>query len=270
VIPAPPPGARAELPPPRPDLADPVVAARPAVTWGWLEAIGIFVIGYIVIASVLAGAIVFTIAGIDDAGDLEGSLELVLTIVVDVVFIGLMIAWLSRRHPGWVRALGVPAKGARLRAIAWGAGMGVLLYPTIAIVIGIPFSLLLEAISGEQATTPDQLPAELSVGGQVLAVVLAVFAAPLMEELFYRGVLFRSIRDRHGFWVGALISAVVFGAVHYVASPWQDALLLQSVMVFTGFAFAWIYERGGTIVGSIAAHTVFNMIGVTLILSGAA
>lgn len=270
MIPAPPPGARAELPPPRPDLPEGYDSGRSTVTWGWLEAVAIYVIGYILLASVFAGAIVFTLAGIDDAGDLEGSIELVLTIVVDAVFIGLMVLWLSRRHPGWVRALGVPPKGGRLRAVAWGAGMGVLVYPAIAIVVGVPMSLLLEAVSGEPTTAPDQLPAQLSAGGKVLAVVLAVVAAPLMEELFYRGVLYRSIRDRHGFWAGALISAVIFGAVHYVASPWQNAVLLQSVMVFTGFAFAWIYERGGTIVSSIAAHVVFNVIGVTLILSGVA
>jgi hypothetical protein len=146
--------------------------------------------------------------------------------------------------------------------------MGVLLYPAIAIVVALPIKLILEALSGETASTPEQVPSDLSSAGKVLAVVLAVVFAPLMEEFFYRGLLFRSIRDRHGFWLGAAISGALFGLVHYVPSPWQDAVFLQSAMVFTGIAFAWLYERRRTIVASIAAHVVFNVIGITIILAG--
>jgi membrane protease YdiL (CAAX protease family) len=62
------------------------------------------------------------------------------------------------------------------------------------------------------------------------------------------------------------VSALLFGLVHFVPAPWQDFVLLQSIMVFTGLALAWVYERRGTIVASIAAHMVFNIIGITFIL----
>ena len=268
MIPAPPPGAADELPP-RPDVPG-VEASLPKVSWGWLEAIALYGVGYLLIANILVGAIVFTMAGVDDPSATEGSVGIVATVVVDLVFVGVMVLWLARRHPGWVEALGLPPRGKRLRAFGWGAAMGIVLYPVIAIVIGLPLSLLLEALSGEPASAPEQVPTDLSSAGKVLAVILAVAIAPVMEELFYRGVLFRSIRDRHGFWAGALLSAVLFGVVHYLPSPWQDAVLLQGAMVFTGFAFAWIYERRGTILASIGAHVVFNVIGIALILSGAA
>jgi membrane protease YdiL (CAAX protease family) len=95
---------------------------------------------------------------------------------------------------------------------------------------------------------------------------LAVFVAPVVEETYFRGILFRSIRDRHGFWPGALISGVVFGLVHFVPSAWQDAVLLQSIMVFTGIALAWIYERRGSLLANVGAHMAFNAIGILLIL----
>jgi membrane protease YdiL (CAAX protease family) len=267
VIPAPPPGRSGELPPPRPDVpGGPAGLVR--VAWGWLEAIALYLVGYLLIANIVAGGIVFTIAGVDDPDGMEGSVGLAATLVVDVVFIAVRVVWLTKRHPGWVRALGWPPRGERLRAFGWGAGMGVLLYPAIAIAIGLPLSFLLEAISGEPATTPEQVPTDLSTAGKAVAVLVAVVAAPLMEEFFYRGVLFRAIRDHHGFWAGALLSALLFGVVHFVPAPWQDTVLLQSAMVFTGFAFAWIYERRGTILASIGAHVVFNVIGITLILGG--
>ena len=37
-------------------------------------------------------------------------------------------------------------------------------------------------------------------------------------------------------------------------------------MVFTGIGLAWIYERRGTIVASMAAHMAFNVVGLVVIL----
>jgi membrane protease YdiL (CAAX protease family) len=45
------------------------------------------------------------------------------------------------------------------------------------------------------------------------------------------------------------------------------SLLLMGVMVFTGVALAWFYERRGNIVASMVAHATFNVIGLTLILA---
>jgi membrane protease YdiL (CAAX protease family) len=78
--------------------------------------------------------------------------------------------------------------------------------------------------------------------------------------------LFRSVRDRHGFWIGAIVSGLLFGAAHYIPAAWQDTVLLQSIMVFTGVALAWIYERRGNLVANVAAHMAFNAVGVALIL----
>jgi membrane protease YdiL (CAAX protease family) len=142
----------------------------------------------------------------------------------------------------------------------------VILYPTIAIGVGLLLELLFDLFSSTPVQAPAQLPEGLSRGGEVLSVVLAVFVAPVVEELFFRGVVFRSVRDRYGFAVGAIVSAIVFGLVHYVPSPWRDAALLQSAMVFTGLALAWIYERRGTILAPIAAHMAFNTIGIWIIL----
>jgi membrane protease YdiL (CAAX protease family) len=59
----------------------------------------------------------------------------------------------------------------------------------------------------------------------------------------------------------------LFGLAHYVPSPWRDAVLLQTIMVFTGIGLAWIYERRGNVVANIAAHMTFNTIGIVLILA---
>jgi membrane protease YdiL (CAAX protease family) len=98
-----------------------------------------------------------------------------------------------------------------------------------------------------------------------VAAIYAVVIAPVVEEFFFRGLIFRSIRDRHGFWVGAPISAVLFGSVHYVGGTGADAVVLPIVMTLTGLGLAWIYERRGALGAPIGAHMAFNVIGIALI-----
>lgn len=276
MIPEPPPGAGPPAPP-RPDLqvgppppdSEAAVPSGPrgipAVTWGFWEALLIWLAGNIGVGLVVA-VIVFSIAGVDAAGDVgEGMASIVATLVADAAFVGVIAGWLSARHKGWFAALGIPRRGRWLVQVGWGALGGLLLYPAI-LVVAIPLQIFFQLFSQASVSTPEQVPSDLSTLGKVLTVVLAVVVAPITEELFYRGVLFRSVRDRHGFWPGALASAALFGLVHYVPAPWQDFMLLQSIMVVTGIGLAWIYEWRGTIVASIAAHMVFNIIGITFIL----
>jgi membrane protease YdiL (CAAX protease family) len=267
-------------PPPRPDLrdgAEPDALALdlgrrgpkglPAVTWRWWEAIGLYLIGNLVIGELLVAGIAFAVMGVHTIP--EGGADtptVIATIAADVAFFLVLAGWLTWRHSGWRDALGVPRRATALvREALWGVMAGAVLYFAVAIVVAVPLTILFNAFSSTEVSTPEQVSADVSTGGKVLAVVLAVAIAPIAEELFFRGVLFRSIRDRRGFAVGAVVSALLFGLVHYVPSPWKDALLLQSIMVFTGFALAWIYERRGSIAANMAAHVTFNAIGITLI-----
>jgi membrane protease YdiL (CAAX protease family) len=54
-----------------------------------------------------------------------------------------------------------------------------------------------------------------------------------------------------------------------VGEPFADAMVLPLVMTVTGIGLAWIYERRQSLLAPIAAHMVFNAIGLVLILSGA-
>jgi membrane protease YdiL (CAAX protease family) len=267
-------------PPPRPDLlglATPGTLETeperggpkglPAVTWRWWEAIGLYLIGNLLIGEIVVAGIAFALMGVHTIP--EGGADtptVVATLADDVAFFVVLAAWLTWRHPGWRDMLGVPRRAATLvREALWGVVAGVVLYFAVAIVVAVPLTILFNAFSSTEVSTPEQVSPDVSVWGKILAVVLAVAIAPIAEELFFRGLLFRSIRDRRGFATGAVASAALFGLVHYVPSPWKDALLLQSIMVFTGFALAWIYERRASIAANMVAHMTFNAIGITLI-----
>ena len=237
-------------------------------SWSWWEAVLLFIVGNFLIGGILVAGIVLVALGevpSDTGGlDLPG---IVASMAADVTFVAVMVGYMNWRHPGWMAVSGLSERGRRLRDAAWGAAAGLLLYPVVSLGVGIVVTILFRALfPGEDVQAPDQLSEGLSLTGKVLATVLAVGIAPFTEELFFRGLLYRSLRDHHGVPIAIIVSSVLFGLVHVTLAPWRDVVLLQSVMVFTGVGLAWIYERRG-LYASVAAHTVFNVIGVVLIFA---
>jgi len=94
-----------------------------------------------------------------------------------------------------------------------------------------------------------------SAAGIVLFVLVAVIMAPLFEETFFRGFLFRGFASSWGWVWGALASATVFGLAHLQLSVFVPLFAL-------GFALAWVYKRTGSLWTSIALHALFNAISV--------
>jgi membrane protease YdiL (CAAX protease family) len=157
------------------------------------------------------------------------------------------------------------AKG--LRDASVGFGLGALLYLVIGVVVAVPLLWLFRRVFGADVTPPEQIPGGLSINAKILTAFLALVLAPITEELFYRGIFYRSLRDRHGVVVGAVVSGLLFGVSHVVDAPWRDVVFLQTLMVFTGVGLALIYERRANLVADIAAHVAFNVIGIVIIFS---
>jgi len=250
--------------PPRPDLpaqgaSIPEMPApeRPLATWRWWEALLVYLL--IMVVSAFAALPIFQVIRSRGLANLSASA------VIAVVNVGLLVLWLQRFHPRWREVIGLPRPiWPEVRA---GTGFGALLYPVVVFGVGIALNLLLQLVTGRTIRSPRQLPTHLSAAGVAVSIAYSLVIAPIHEELFFRGILFRSLADRYGFAAGAGGSGLAFGLIHYVPGPVYGSLLLMGVMVFTGVALAWFYQRRGNIVASMVAHATFNVIGLTLILS---
>jgi membrane protease YdiL (CAAX protease family) len=246
--------------------ADTLRDGRPKVTWSWWEALLAWFVANVVVAQFLVGGIVLVVAGLElDAGAATGT-ALALTAITTVVGTAGLVVWLRWRHPGWRDAIRLVPAARRFREWAIGYALGFALYPAVALGAALLVGLVLEAIAGRSVEPPEQISTDLTTAGQVLAVVVTLLIAPVAEEFFFRGILFRSIRDRHGFWPGAIVSSVLFGLAHFVAAPWPDTVFLQAVMVFTGLGLCAIYEWRGNLLANVATHMAFNSVGIVLIL----
>lgn len=107
-----------------------------------------------------------------------------------------------------------------------------------------------------------------------LAFLMAAVAAPLVEELLFRGTIGEGIRQR-SMARGAVISSVLFSVAHggalaglVVALATGDAVFMTPFIYYFvgGLVFFALYVKRG-LVASIAAHAVFNgVIVVTAVL----
>jgi uncharacterized protein len=79
-------------------------------------------------------------------------------------------------------------------------------------------------------------------------------SAPVIEEIFFRGLLYRALRNRMRILPAALMAGFVFGAVHGMAYPLDT---LPPRMVF-GVIACLLYERTGSLYPSMALHGLID------------
>lgn len=99
-------------------------------------------------------------------------------------------------------------------------------------------------------------------------VVLAVFAlavsAPIVEEIFFRGLLYRSLRNRLAVVPAVLIAGIMFGLVHITSYP-LDTLPVKAAF---GVITCLLYERTGSLLPGIGLHSFVDASSTDLSLTG--
>jgi len=91
----------------------------------------------------------------------------------------------------------------------------------------------------------------------VLVFVLAAVVAPIGEELFFRGHLFRWSATRCGSTYAYALTAVIFAVLH-LNPPAIPSLAIAATIL------AWSYDRWRTLTVPIVAHMTMNGIVFTL------
>jgi membrane protease YdiL (CAAX protease family) len=112
--------------------------------------------------------------------------------------------------------------------------------------------------SGDFAGVADQGTAVI-----VLAGFLAVVGAPVVEEVFFRGFLYRSFRNRLGIVSSCVIAGTLFGLGHT-----QYPLVVRPELAFFGVVACLLYERTGSLLPGIAMHSFVDASGFDAGLTG--
>ncbi len=84
-------------------------------------------------------------------------------------------------------------------------------------------------------------------------------AGPVVEEIFFRGFAYGAARKRYGPVVAMLLTSFIFSVMHL---SWLAFLPI----FFLGIFLAYLYEKTGSLVPSMSAHILHNVIMVCLTL----
>ena len=93
----------------------------------------------------------------------------------------------------------------------------------------------------------------------LLYFINLVIAAPLIEELFFRGYLLDKIRTQHSDIFAIMITGLFFGLIHW--TPYWDFWDFSPIL-FTGIGgvlYAWLRIKTGSIWPSIICHSIWNL-----------
>jgi membrane protease YdiL (CAAX protease family) len=101
------------------------------------------------------------------------------------------------------------------------------------------------------------------VSVRVVILLTTVFIVPVFEEFLFRGLFQTTVRSLlenwqsrlkggKGAWAAIAISSALFATVHSTAAHWPALFVLSMCM---GYA----YEKSGSLLRSIAVHSLFNL-----------
>ena len=198
----------------------------------------------------LMGALVIGVIG-SAAGssfaDPSPAVSISATIVQDLSFIGAALLFAN------IAARPLPEQFG-LRPTRFWPAVG---WMAVAFAAFYVFTLIWVAILG---VSPDdtKLPDELGVKDSTYALLAVAFlvavVAPMAEEFFFRGFFYGALRNWKGPWPAAVLTGLVFGAIHLGSA--EAAFLLP--LGFFGFSLCLLRERTGSLYPGIALHCINN------------
>jgi membrane protease YdiL (CAAX protease family) len=126
-----------------------------------------------------------------------------------------------------------------------------------AMVFGNDLVLILESFMPHSMLDEYAKVEKIIYGSSFIVVLLSSgLLGPIVEELVFRGVVYKRLRKCFGFFASAFFSAIIFGFFHLNMVQFFYAFIMGVIMAF-------VFERYG-IIGSSIMHMTANTIGVVI------
>jgi len=182
----------------------------------------------------------------------------------------ILVLWLRLRQQkrGWdLFGLGSPLRRNAASSIATGLAVGV-----VAVVLSSLIGLLQERTGFDDFLVKHHLgdpkaqakalidPLKTAPAWVVAATVLiGTFLAPAVEELFFRGYIFRAVASRKTLLAAYLTSGLAFAAAHLLVDQFIPLFVIGLLLCFA-------YQRTGNLLANFTAHAFNNGVAFSLFL----
>lgn len=157
----------------------------------------------------------------------------------------------------------------KVHSVTWSEFLGLndsklknaLLLALVTVLFALPLTLWLNELSriaithfiGEPDAQPTMQVLEMtqSLGQKICFGFTAIFMAPLVEEILFRGVIYRTGKQLGYPLLSLLVSSMVFSAIH-------GSLMTFVPLTIFAIILALLYDRTDNLLAPITAHSLFN------------
>ena len=227
-------------------------------TWGIPDALVGWGIAFLF--AQLVGGVVLVAGGFTTKAEIEAApltWTMAASLPIWIAFVTITVVVGNRKGNGWISDFHVA-----LRAIDVPVGIvaGVLAQFVLVPLISFPI-LRVTGQDADDLAKPAQDLADKAhgAGGALLFLLVVGVIAPIAEELFFRGLLFRALEKRWNQWWALGLSSAFFGLTHF--EPLQFLPLTAA-----GAVFGLLVIRSGRLGPAIIAHMAFNISTVVMLL----
>ncbi len=132
---------------------------------------------------------------------------------------------------------------------------------SLSLTLGLNNLITISGISAYDSAYEETMNSLYSASLPVQVICLGILI-PICEEMVFRGLMFRRLRQSGVFLVSAAYSSIVFALLH--------VNMVQMLYAFAqGFVFCWLYEKYGSVKAPILAHITSNLLAVILTYTNA-
>ena len=168
---------------------------------------------------------------------------MLITVVSNLLYVLLVFIFFLVRKKSFFREIGVAKLS--LRTVVASLSIGAALNILVSLVMNyIPFPEKWWDAYIESSSS-------LSEDVTALTVFLAVVAAPIAEEILFRGLIFTRMARGSNLYIAAFISSLVFGVMH--------GTIIWTIYTFVvGVVLVWLFVKTRSLIAPILAHFAFN------------
>lgn len=217
----------------------------PIFEWRWPEAVATLGLSGFFLAGALASF------GGKPGAVTVGSLQASLALYAAIVLLAVGFLVFRNNNPADVFGL-APEEGWGRIAVA---ALGGLLLALPAVYGGQFLGYQLSGPDSQAQPIVQFLVENKTLDARLMVVLVGGIAAPLTEEVIFRGCLYGLLRQWWGRLAALAASSLVFALIHGHLASLPALFLLAAALVL-------IYEATGTLWAPIAAHALFNGINI--------
>lgn len=232
-------------------VVDEQVKNKNTLTWSQLIYFFVLFFGISIILGAYIG-VVLSFIGFEDTELVEFTTSYFYLILDAIVFFAVLIGYKKMRK-FTVKALdfSVLRKGKTY------------LYVVLSLLIVFCFQLLIIGLLGfeDGSETNNMLglnSEKESIFEYIFLILSIAIITPIKEEFLFRGIIHRFFDTKYNFWLGLIISSVIFGALH-IGYP--------VTAIIMGIIFVVSYKLTNSLVTPILIHMLWNLYAVIIMLT---